>query len=135
MPDEHHQYLEAFEACRLGPGEFSHRDHVRVAWLMLEDASLEDTLAGISGRATLQLEGGSGGIPESLVEEVRSTPGVEAAAPMILERVESPEAGPGGTVAVPPARRCLPAHSHPGRARRTQGGTGGAREHPHQPQP
>lgn len=41
-------YLEAFEACRLGPGEFRHQDHVRVAWLMLREGSLEDTLVRFS---------------------------------------------------------------------------------------
>ena len=37
-------FLEAFEACTLPPELFSHRSHVRLAWLYLRDGSLLDTL-------------------------------------------------------------------------------------------
>ena len=41
------EFLEAFEACTL-QGEFHHAAHVRVAWLMLRQAPLEDALARFS---------------------------------------------------------------------------------------
>lgn len=36
--------LSAFEAATLTPGQFHHRDHIRVAWLMLKKGSLEQVL-------------------------------------------------------------------------------------------
>lgn len=42
------EYLAAFESCALQPGEFHHSDHVRVAWMMLEDGPLEEALARFS---------------------------------------------------------------------------------------
>lgn len=36
--------LDAFEAATLKPGEFHHRDHIRVTWLMLRTGPLEEVL-------------------------------------------------------------------------------------------
>lgn len=38
------RYLEDFEACRIPAGQFHHRDHVRVAWLMLKESPIEEAL-------------------------------------------------------------------------------------------
>jgi hypothetical protein len=37
-------FIAAFEACTLPPSEFSHRAHVRLAWLYLREAPLLDAL-------------------------------------------------------------------------------------------
>lgn len=39
-----HELLTRFESATLGKGEFSHRDHVRVAWLYLRDRPLLEAL-------------------------------------------------------------------------------------------
>ncbi len=45
-------FLEAFLACRLPPGAFNHRNHLRVAWIHLHrfplDEAIERTCAGIA---------------------------------------------------------------------------------------
>ncbi|MEX3947288.1 hypothetical protein AB4Y40_05950 [Paraburkholderia sp. EG287B] len=45
-------FLEAFLACRLPPGAFNHRNHLRVAWIHLQrfplDEAIERTCAGIA---------------------------------------------------------------------------------------
>lgn len=39
------ELITAFENCTLPPAEFSHRNHVRVAWICLREHSLLDALA------------------------------------------------------------------------------------------
>jgi nitroreductase len=46
------ELLEAFEACTLPPEHFKHREHVRVAWLMLREHELLAAIARF--RAGLQ---------------------------------------------------------------------------------
>jgi nitroreductase len=46
------ELLEAFEACTLAPERFNHREHVRVAWLMLREDELLAAIARF--RAGLQ---------------------------------------------------------------------------------
>jgi hypothetical protein len=46
MPAE--ELLREFEACRLPPGAFRHRDHVRLAWLYLRQDALPAALARFS---------------------------------------------------------------------------------------
>jgi N-formylglutamate deformylase len=48
MTDDDQKYLEAFESCNIAAGQFRHRDHVHVGWMMLNGAPLEDTLARFS---------------------------------------------------------------------------------------
>lgn len=38
-------FVRSFEACTLPPGSFHHRDHVRLAWLLLGEESLPAALA------------------------------------------------------------------------------------------
>lgn len=38
------EFVEAFEACTLPPGEFCHRSHVRLGWLYLRQTSLLEAL-------------------------------------------------------------------------------------------
>jgi len=38
-------FLAAFERCTLPEERFHHRDHIRIAWLMLRDAPLDAALA------------------------------------------------------------------------------------------
>jgi hypothetical protein len=42
------ELVAAFEACTLPPDEFTHRSHVRLAWLYLRDAPLLETLTRYS---------------------------------------------------------------------------------------
>lgn len=39
------ELIASFEACTLPPAEFTHRNHVRVAWLYLREASVLEALA------------------------------------------------------------------------------------------
>ena len=41
-------FIEAFESCTLPPDHFSHRAHVRLAFLYLRDGTLLDTLSRYS---------------------------------------------------------------------------------------
>lgn len=51
-----HEFVRAFENCRLPAGEFHHADHVRLGWLYLRDrpllAALESFCAGLRRFAT-----------------------------------------------------------------------------------
>ena len=38
-------FLEAFLACRLPPGAFNHRNHLRVAWIHLQRFPLDEAIA------------------------------------------------------------------------------------------
>ena len=38
------EFVDAFERCTLPPDQFSHRAHVRLAWLYLRDGSLLEAL-------------------------------------------------------------------------------------------
>lgn len=49
---EHDAFVVAFEACTIPGNQFSHRDHVRLAWLYLREASLPETM--IRFRTNLQ---------------------------------------------------------------------------------
>jgi putative ABC transport system permease protein len=51
------------------------------------DASFRDTVAAVSGAATLEVLGGEDGVDEDLFDVVAHTPGVIAAAPMIIRHV------------------------------------------------
>ncbi|HET8761326.1 MAG TPA: FtsX-like permease family protein [Nitrospiria bacterium] len=51
------------------------------------DASFRDTVAGLSGAATLEVIGGEDGVDEDLFDAVARTPGVVAAAPVIIRHV------------------------------------------------
>ncbi|MFZ5863408.1 MAG: FtsX-like permease family protein [Nitrospirota bacterium] len=51
------------------------------------DASFRDTVEAVSGRATLEVLGGDGGLDEELFDAVARTPGVLAAAPMLVQHV------------------------------------------------
>lgn len=42
------ELVDAFEACTLPPAEFTHRSHVRLAWLYLREAPLLETLTRYS---------------------------------------------------------------------------------------
>jgi len=42
------EFVEAFEACTLPPDLFSHRAHVRLAWLYLREGTLLETLTRYS---------------------------------------------------------------------------------------
>lgn len=39
------EFIAAFDACTLPPDQFHHRDHVRLAWLLLREQPLGDALA------------------------------------------------------------------------------------------
>ena len=43
-----HDFVAAFEACTLPSSEFTHRSHVRLAWLYLRDRSLLEALPHFS---------------------------------------------------------------------------------------
>jgi putative ABC transport system permease protein len=62
------------------------------AGMLLANAALrdsfEESIDAIAGRADLRVAASSGGrMPESLTERVRNTPGVDAALPLLLERL------------------------------------------------
>jgi hypothetical protein len=42
---EDRELAHAFESCTLPPSEFTHRNHVRIAWLYLRDAPLLEAVA------------------------------------------------------------------------------------------
>jgi hypothetical protein len=42
------EFVAAFEDCTLPPSEFTHRSHVRLAWLYLREAPLLETLTRYS---------------------------------------------------------------------------------------
>jgi hypothetical protein len=42
---ENREFVEQFETCTLPPAQFHHRNHVRLAWIFLEEMPLLDALA------------------------------------------------------------------------------------------
>src|SRR5215468_10985274 len=48
MSTDDRAFVEAFEACRLPPDLFHHRDHVRLAWIMLGEMPVPAALARFS---------------------------------------------------------------------------------------
>lgn len=57
--------------------------------------ALRDTIDRIAGKAVLQVTAGQAGIPESVVDDVRSVPGVRAAVPIIEAVVRTTDASQG----------------------------------------
>jgi putative ABC transport system permease protein len=58
-------------------------------------ASLRDTIDQIAGKAVLQVTAGSAGIPESILDDIRSVPGIRLAVPAIEAVVRTSDAGQG----------------------------------------
>ncbi len=54
---ENREFVEQFEACTLPPSQFHHRNHVRLAWIFLDELPLLDALARF--RTSLQRYAGS----------------------------------------------------------------------------
>lgn len=57
--------------------------------------ALRDTLDRVAGKAQLQVTSGEVGFPEEILEKVRATPGVRAAAPVVEAIVRSEKASEG----------------------------------------
>ncbi|MFZ5876824.1 MAG: FtsX-like permease family protein [Nitrospirota bacterium] len=68
------------------------------------DASFQDTVAAVSGQATLEVLGGENGIDEELFAAVAQTPGVLAAAPMLVRQVALDDRASLTVLAVDPLR-------------------------------
>lgn len=58
------EFLASFEDCRIGHADWTHRCHVRLAWLALEGRSLPEAIG--FARAGIQRLNASHGTPESL---------------------------------------------------------------------
>lgn len=43
-PEDHEEFRVAFESCSLDRDDWDHRNHVRLAWLYLREADLEDAM-------------------------------------------------------------------------------------------
>ncbi len=63
-------------------------------------ASLRDTIDEIAGKAVLQVSAGQAGLQESVVDDVRSVPGVLAAVPVIEAVVRTSDASQGNILVV-----------------------------------
>jgi putative ABC transport system permease protein len=68
------------------------------------DASFQDTVAAVSGHATLEILGGENGMDEDLFATVACTPGVIAAAPLLIRQVALDDHTPLMVLAVDPLR-------------------------------
>jgi putative ABC transport system permease protein len=57
--------------------------------------SLRETIDQVAGKAVLQVTAGGAGIPEAVLDEVRSIPGIRAAVPIIEEVVRTTDTSQG----------------------------------------
>lgn len=85
------RYLLTFLAVSLGVAIFSAARSANSSLTL----ALRDTIDRIAGKAALQITGGEAGIPEPLLDVVRSVPGVRAAVPVIETVVKTTDASQG----------------------------------------